>query len=122
MFKAAEMSISLFNVCEIAEMWLHKLVQNVFAKQFNLAVTHYLCMFFTEKGISILMTNFVQHYSSCPVRLKYVQFIAQCDALHCTYFNCIHGIQQSSGVRRKFSWGSSFSGIWWPFVFDVRCL
>jgi len=27
------------------------------------------------------------------------------------------------GARRKFSWsGGSFSGIWWPFVFGVRCL
>jgi len=25
-------------------------------------------------------------------------------------------------VRRKFSWGVSFSGLWWSFVFDVRCL
>jgi len=28
----------------------------------------------------------------------------------------------ASGVRRKFSWGVSFSGIWWSFVFAVRCL
>ena len=28
----------------------------------------------------------------------------------------------NSGVRRKFSWGVSFSGIWWLFVFGVRCL
>jgi len=27
-----------------------------------------------------------------------------------------------SGVRRKFSWGVSFSGIWWSFVFGMRCL
>jgi len=27
-----------------------------------------------------------------------------------------------SGVRRKFSWGFSFSGMWWSFVFRVRCL
>jgi len=27
-----------------------------------------------------------------------------------------------SGVRRKFSWGVSFSGIRWSFVFGVRCL
>ena len=26
----------------------------------------------------------------------------------------------SSGVRWKFSWGGSFSGIWWSFVFGVR--
>ena len=28
----------------------------------------------------------------------------------------------TSGVRRKFSWGVSFSGIWWSFAFGVRCL
>jgi len=28
----------------------------------------------------------------------------------------------SSGMRRKFSWGLSFSGISWSFVFGVRCL
>ena len=27
-----------------------------------------------------------------------------------------------SGVLRKFSWGVSFSGIWWPFVCGVRFL
>jgi len=27
-----------------------------------------------------------------------------------------------SGARRKFSWGVSFSGRWWSFVFGVRCL
>jgi len=27
-----------------------------------------------------------------------------------------------SGARRKFSWGVSFSGTWWLFVFSVRCL
>jgi len=27
----------------------------------------------------------------------------------------------SSGVRRNFSWGVSFCGIWWSFVFGVRC-
>jgi len=27
-----------------------------------------------------------------------------------------------SGVRRKFSWGVSFNGIWWSFLFAVRCL
>jgi len=30
---------------------------------------------------------------------------------------------ESSGVRRKFSWGvGSFSSIWWSFVFGVCCL
>jgi len=29
---------------------------------------------------------------------------------------------KSSGVRRKFSWEGSFNGIWWSFVFSVRCL
>jgi len=28
----------------------------------------------------------------------------------------------ASGVRRKFSWGVSFSDIWWWFVFGVRSL
>ena len=27
-----------------------------------------------------------------------------------------------NGVRRKFSWGVSFSGIWWSFVFGVLYL
>jgi len=27
-----------------------------------------------------------------------------------------------NGVRRKFSWGVSVSGIWWSFVFAVRSL
>jgi len=28
----------------------------------------------------------------------------------------------TSGVRKKLSCGGSFSGIWWSFVFGVRCL
>jgi len=28
----------------------------------------------------------------------------------------------SSRVRKKFLWGVSFRGIWWSFVFGVRCL
>jgi len=32
------------------------------------------------------------------------------------------GVIPTSGVRRKFSWGVSFSGIWCSFVFGVRCL
>jgi len=31
-------------------------------------------------------------------------------------------LRAGSGVRRKFSRGSSFSGIWLLFVFGVRCL
>jgi len=34
----------------------------------------------------------------------------------------VRGVTRFSGVRRKFSWGVSFSGIWWSFVFGVRCL
>jgi len=30
---------------------------------------------------------------------------------------CLKLINRTSGVRRKFSWGGSFSGIWWSFVF-----
>jgi len=29
---------------------------------------------------------------------------------------------RTSGVRRKFSWGASFSGMWWSLVFGVCCL
>jgi len=30
---------------------------------------------------------------------------------------------QVSSVRRKFSlWGGSFTGLWWSFVLNVRCL
>jgi len=35
-------------------------------------------------------------------------------------FLCVY--TSNSGVRRKFSWGVSFSGIWWSFIFGVRCL
>jgi len=28
----------------------------------------------------------------------------------------------ASGVGRKFSWGFSFNGRWWSFVFGVRSL
>jgi len=31
-------------------------------------------------------------------------------------------LRDCRGVRRKFSWGVSFSGIWRSFVFSVRCL
>jgi len=27
-----------------------------------------------------------------------------------------------SSVRRKCSWGCSFSGMWWSFAFSMRCL
>jgi len=29
---------------------------------------------------------------------------------------------EHSGVRKKFSWGGSFSGVWWSFVFAVGSL
>ena len=34
----------------------------------------------------------------------------------------IRAASASSGVRRKFSWGGSFSGIWCSYVFGLSCL
>jgi len=38
-----------------------------------------------------------------------------------THYDCCPTFN-ASGVRRKFSWGVSFSGRWWSFVFGVCCL
>jgi len=40
----------------------------------------------------------------------------------CYKINASKQAIRDSGVRRKFSWGGSFSGIWWSFLFAVRCL
>jgi len=34
---------------------------------------------------------------------------------------CLY-LAQFSGIRRKFSWGDSFSDVWWSFLYRVRCL
>jgi len=63
-----------------------------------------------------------------PDRFGTSQFLTNADEIICLSFmldlpRLYITMTYPSSVRRKFSWGGfSFSGIWWSFVFGVRCL
>ena len=73
--------------------------------------------------LSYNLNNFSTDMSSVIGDWSHVWLVLSVDCRRTCYkINAAKQAIRDSGVRRKFSWGGSFSGIWWSFVFGVCCL